>query len=503
MMFRHPTTLDAIAAVDLGSNSFHMIVAKVVDGHFQVIDRLREMVRLGAGLTQEKHLTLEAEERALACLTLFGQRVKSLPPGSVRAVGTNTLRQVRDVRRFLQAAEAALGHPIEIIAGREEARLIYLGVSHSVETGDDQRLVVDIGGGSTELIIGSSFVPRFMESVHMGCVSMSRVYFPDGRISRQAMMRAELAGALEMRPVKYAMRNAGWQLALGCSGTIRAIQAAVQHAGWAEERDGITREALQKLRARLVELGHIDAIELAGVTSERLPVFPGGVAVLSAVFKALNLEKMQVSDMALREGVLYDMLGRVHHEDVRQSTVDTLCRRYEVDTKQAQRIERTSRALFAQVAESWGLAEGEYPDILGWAAQLHELGLTVSHAQYHKHGAYLIANSDMAGFSREEQLVLASLIRAHRRKFPLDTFNNLHKEIFQCAVQLCIILRLAVLLHRSRSPSLKASVTLTADGKRLVLKFPDGWLKSHPLSKMELKQEKKYLKSAGFKLKYR
>ena len=502
MMFRHPTTLDAIAAVDLGSNSFHMIVAKVVDGHFQVIDRLREMVRLGAGLTQEKHLTLEAEERALACLTLFGQRVKSLPPGSVRAVGTNTLRQVRDVRRFLQAAEAALGHPIEIIAGREEARLIYLGVSHSVETGDDQRLVVDIGGGSTELIIGSSFVPRFMESVHMGCVSMSRVYFPDGRISRQAMMRAELAGALEMRPVKYALRNAGWQLALGCSGTIRAIQAVIHNAGWAETREGITREALQRLRNRLIEFGHIDSIVLDGVTSERIPVFAGGVAVLSAVFKALNIESMQVSDMALREGLLYDMLGRIHHEDVRQSTVDALCRRYEVDKEQARRVEATARALFAQVAVSWELVDGEYPDILGWSAQLHELGLTVSHAQYHKHGAYLIANSDMAGFSREEQLVLASLVRAHRRKFPIEEFNNLPEAVFQCALQLCVILRLAVLLHRARSPSLKMKASLVANGSKLKLTFPEGWLKSHPLSKMELKQEKKYLKVAGFKLKY-
>ena len=502
MMFRHPATPDTIAAVDLGSNSFHMIVAKVVEGHFQVIDKLREMVRLGAGLTPEKQLSHDAEERALDCLRLFGQRLQSLPEDSVRAVGTNTLRQVRDSRRFLHAAEVALGHPIEIISGREEARLIYLGVSHSVETEDEQRLVVDIGGGSTELIIGSSFNPRLMESVHMGCVSMSRSYFPDGRISERAMKKAELSGALQMRPVEYALRTMGWQLALGCSGTIRAIQDAIVSEGWSEARDGITHSALRQLRAKLVESGHVDRIQLEGVSSQRAPVFAGGVAVLSSVFYALNIDKMVVSEMALREGVLYDMLGRIHHEDVRQSSVDALCRRYEVDLLQAQRVEATVRTLFAQVAESWGLAEGEYPNILGWAAQLHELGLTVSHAQFHKHGAYLIANSDMAGFSREEQGVLAALIRAHRRKFPLDIFHNLPEELSQCAMQLCLILRLAVLLHRARSPSPDMDVTLVADKERLIVRFPKDWLKSNPLVKMELKQEKKYLKAAGFKLKY-
>ncbi|MCB1759801.1 MAG: exopolyphosphatase [Gammaproteobacteria bacterium] len=501
-MFKLPANTDTIAAVDLGSNSFHMIVAKVDKGNFQVIDKIREMVRLGAGITAEKLLTEESESRALACLKRFGQRLGSLPPGSVRAAGTNTLRQVRDSGRFLRKAEEALGHPIEVIAGREEARLIYLGVSHSLATGEERSLVVDIGGGSTELIIGNHFVPNYMESIHMGCVSMSRRFFSDGRISRSAMRKAELSGALEMRPVKTAFRNAGWENAIGCSGTIRAIQTVIAGMGLSEERDGITREALLRLRDRLIEFGHIDHIELDGLSSERQPVFVGGVAVLCAVFKALEIERMQISDMALREGLLYDMLGRIHHEDVRQNTIDTLTRRYEVESAQAERVEAIARRLFEQARESWQLTSGEYEEMLAWAAQLHEIGLTVSHSQYHKHGAYLIANSDMAGFSRQEQLVLATLVRGHRRKFPQEVFEALPPDTVQCARQLCVLLRIAVLLRRARSAARLVDVRLRVERQRLELSFPAGWLKSHPLHKTELKQEKKRLKAAGFKLKF-
>jgi exopolyphosphatase/guanosine-5'-triphosphate,3'-diphosphate pyrophosphatase len=501
-MFQLPANADTIAAVDLGSNSFHMIVAKVDNGNFQVIDKLREMVRLGAGLTAEKRLTEEAEARALACLKRFGQRLKSLPAGNVRAAGTNTLRQVRDSRQFLQKAEEALGHPIEVIAGREEARLVYLGVSHSLATGEERSLVVDIGGGSTELIIGNRFVSSDMESIHMGCVSMSRRFFSDGCITRSAMRKAELTGALEMRPVKTAFRNAGWETAIGSSGTIRAIQTVIARMGLCEESGGITREALQWLRDRLIDFGHVDHIELDGLSSERQPVFAGGVAVLYAVFKALNIELMHVSDMALREGLLYDMLGRIHHEDVRQNTVDTLARRYEVDSAQAERVEAIARKLLVQAAESWKLTGGDYEEMLAWAAQLHEIGLTVSHAQYHKHGAYLIANSDMAGFSRQEQLILSALVRGHRRKFPQEIFETLPPDTIQCTRQLCMLLRIAVLLRRARSSARLVDVKLSAGEQRLELSFPAGWLKSHPLHKMELKQEKKRLKAAGFKLKF-
>ncbi len=331
----------AVAAVDLGSNSFHMIVGRVDAG-------LREPVRLAAGLDANKRLTHPVEQRALDCLSRFGQRLRGLPRGTVRAVGTNTLRQLHDGGAFLRAASAALGHPVEVIAGREEARVVYLGVAHGLAAGDEWRLVVDIGGGSTELIIGQRFEPTDRESLHMGCVSISQRFFGDGRITEQAMDSAMLACGLELRPVKAGFRAARWDTAVGSSGTIKSIGEVVRLAGWSDE--GITRASLKKLRRALVAAGHVDRLQMAGLTDDRRPVLAGGVAVLSAVFKALGVERMLVSDFALREGLLYELLGHIRHEeDVRDRTVESLMRRYDVDRAQATRVQGMAAALYAQV----------------------------------------------------------------------------------------------------------------------------------------------------------
>ena len=288
---------DAIAAVDLGSNSFHMKVARVVDGELHVVDRLREMVRLGAGLREDKRLSFDAQARALACLQLFGQRLRGMPPGTVRAAGTNTLRQARNAEAFLLAGEQILGHPIEIISGLEEARLIYLGAAHGIGASSERRLVVDIGGGSTELIVGEGFTPHQRESLHMGCVSMSQSYFPDGEITPRQMEMAEMAARLEMRPVQNAFRAAGWQSAVGCSGSIRSIRDVVCASGWSDA--GITLSSLLKLRKALLKAGSVGKLEVEGLREERLPVFPGGVAVLLGVFQALGIEQMGISDQAM------------------------------------------------------------------------------------------------------------------------------------------------------------------------------------------------------------
>ncbi len=492
------TCPDTIAAVDLGSNSFHMIVARVDSGQIQVIDRLREMVRLGSGLDEHKHLTAEAQERALACLERFGQRLRSLPPGSVRAVGTNTLRLLREAETFLAHAEEKLGHPIEVIAGREEARLIYLGVAHGLAAGNERRLVVDIGGGSTELIVGDGFTPNRCDSLHMGCVSMSRAYFADGTISMAAMKSAEAAAAVELRPIRAEYRTMGWQRAIGSSGTIRTIRNLIQAAGWGSE--DITLPALKRLRKALAEAGRLDRLKLEGLSPERWPVFPGGVAILIAVFNTLRLQSMQVSDQALREGLLYDMLGRIRHEDIREQAVLTLCKRYAVDLTHARRVEATALALFRQAEPHWALSHGEYADLLRWAALLHELGLTVAYSQFHKHGAYLIEHSDLPGFSLQEQAALAALVRVHRRKFPREVFDRLPEGIRLQCLRLCLLLRLAVLLHRSRSATHPPAAALQVTEKALDLRFPPGWLERHPLTRMELEQEAAYVKAAGFGL---
>jgi exopolyphosphatase/guanosine-5'-triphosphate,3'-diphosphate pyrophosphatase len=489
---------DTLAAVDLGSNSFHMIVARTGDGDMQVIDRIKEMVRLGEGLTGDKDLHPEVAERALACLERFGQRLRGMPPGSVRAVGTNTLRQVRPDSGFFAKAEAALGHPIEVIAGREEARLIYLGVANGLAAGAEGRLVVDIGGGSTELIVGEGFTPRLRESLHMGCVGMSLRQFPEGKITAKLMSKAELAGAMEIRPVRERFRRAEWRSAVGSSGTIKSIAAVVAAQGWSN--DGITADSLASLRDALVDFGSVSAIDLKGLTEERRPVFAGGVAVLRSVFSALGIDRMQVSDEALREGLLYEMMGLVRHQDVQERTVASLIQRFSVDEEHAGRVRDTALILYGQVAQPWELLDPSYPTMLTWAARLHEIGLTVSHSQYQKHGAYLLRNADLSGFTRQEQAVLATLVLGHRRKFPVQDFLALSPHVQRGTKRLCIILRLAVLMHRGRSHTAKPFPMLTTDGDCLTLRFPGHWLADHPLTELELEAEAQRLAAAGVEL---
>lgn len=493
---RHKT----VAAVDLGSNSFHMIVARTADGHMQVIDRLKEPVRLAEGLTKDKCLLPEVADRALGCLERFGQRLSDLPLGSVRAVGTNTFRQLCQETHFLEHAESALGHPIEVIAGREEARLIYLGVAHGLAAGAERRLVVDIGGGSTEVIVGQHFSARLRESLHMGCVSMTQRHFADGRLSVKAMQRAELAGALEVRPIREIFRRSGWASAVGSSGTIKAIAAVVAAEGWSE--DGISADSLTRLRDALVRCGKVTALDLRGLTEDRRPVLAGGVAVLRAVFDTLAIQHMQVSDYALREGLVYEMIGRERHQDVREDTVSKLSRRFQIDQPHGRRVEATALRLYEQVAGPWSLHRASHARMLSWAARLHEIGLMISHSQHQQHGAYLLRHSDLAGFTRQEQAVLAALVQGHRRKFPTQEFLGLPRAVQGCAHRLCVILRLAVLLHRGRSSTTKPNPELQVDGDRLTLGFPDQWLLDHPLVQLELEQEATHLVGAGIRLSF-
>lgn len=478
---------DSVAAVDLGSNSFHLIVAHIGDGHYRVIDRHKEMVRLGEGLTSDKDLKPEVAERALACLERMGQRLSQMPHENVRAVGTNTLRQVRPESRFLAAAEAALGHPIDVIAGREEARLIYLGVARGLAAGDSNRLVVDIGGGSTEVIVGRGFEPVQRESLHMGCVSMSQRFFSNDKITEKSMKKAELHGALEVRPVREQFRRAGCQTAVGSSGTIKAIRTVIEAEGFGD--NGITLAALDELRRALIAGGRISTLDLKGLSEERRPVFAGGVAVLRSVFETLGIERMQVSDMALREGLIYEMMGRGHAQDEREATVTSLGERFSIDAEQAERVRDTANWLWEQAAEDWSLADPRHPATLCWAARLHEIGLVVSHSQYQKHGAYLLDKADLPGFTRSEQSVLAALVSGHRRKFPLQTFHALPLHARQCSQRLCVLLRLAVLMHRGRSIETKPRPRLRTENEHIDLRFPDGWLDAHPLTRLELEQE--------------
>lgn len=490
--------IETYAAVDLGSNSFHMIVAREHDGQLNIQDRLRDMVRLSAGLDDNKCLTLEAQDRALACLQRFGQRVSNLPQGSVRAVGTNTLRSAHNSNIFIKNAEEALGHPIEIISGMEEARLIYLGVAHSLATDEDKRLVIDIGGGSTEVIIGEGFAPLCMESLYMGCVSMTLRFFSDGQITSQALKRAEIAARVELASIANMFRKVGWGKAIGASGTIKAVRNVVQAMGWSE--NGISLESMKKLASTLKKAGHIDKVVLKGLNDDRRPVFIGGFAVLYGIFKALKIEHMEVSDGALREGLLHDLLGRIHHKDTRGRSVQTLAKRFQLDLAQAARVEETANQLLPQVVDAWQLNIYEDGQWLSWAAQLHELGLSIAHSHYHKHGAYIVQNADLSGFSQQEQAILAVLIRSHRRKISNSAFLTLPDHWQIRAQRLTILLRLSILLHRSRSSKPIPLLELEPGDNTLAVRFSNGWLEKYSLTKADLEQEATYLAANGFTL---
>ena len=491
-----------LAAVDLGSNSFHLKVARFENGSLKVIDRIREMVRLGGGLNENQELDTETQAKALACLNRFGERLRGIPATNVRIVGTNTLRKARNSRSFIKSWNKALGHPIEIISGIEEARLIYLGVAHSLAVNNDRgRLVVDIGGGSSEIIIGKGFNPVHMESLYMGCVSMSRRYFSNGMISQGSFKKARLSALVEMEPMMVKYRQNGWDEAIGASGTIRAASRLACNQGWCPQGT-ITSSGLKKLAALLCQVGDISGLaELPGMDPERAPVLPGGIAILQTIFEALDISSMQISDGALREGLLYDQLGRLQHTDVRSLSVEALASRYHTDSVHSAQVKKTALTLYRQIAESWQLEDEQWEMLLGWAAQLSEIGLDIAHNQYHKHGAYIVEHSDLAGFSQHEQLCLSVLVRAHRRKFPAALIASLPAPYAEVAEKLAILLRLAVLLHRSRTDEIPAELSIESRKKNdLVIHFPNGWLTQHQLQQADLLQEAEYLRNSQYDL---
>jgi exopolyphosphatase/guanosine-5'-triphosphate,3'-diphosphate pyrophosphatase len=489
-----------VAAVDLGSNSFHIIVSRLENGALRVIDQLREPVRLAEGLDERNELSLDAQRRALDALQRFGQRLRELDSWNVRAVGTNTFRAADNTIGFLAQAEQALGHPIDIISGIEEARLIYLGVAHSLSNDGNRRLVVDIGGGSTELIVGQDLEALDMNSFYMGCVTMSQRFFPGGTITAKAMSKAETAAKQELEPVETSYRSARWSSAIGASGTIKAAAAIAHACGWGDDPGKISWSALKKLRKALIDAGNSEALDLKGLSASRKPVLPGGVSILRAVFSILDIDTMQVASGALREGLLYDLVGRIYHQDVRERSVHALAVRCTVDQKQAQRVRDTALRLLRTVGEGWNLQDEEMGQMLAWAAQLHECGMMVAYNQYHKHGAYIISNANLAGFSQQEKQLLAMLVRAHRRKFPLAEVKALPGRWHQPAIRLAILLRIAVTLNRGRADMSLPSIHVTAGKNAIALNIPHDWLDQHPLTRVDLKSEATYLSAISYKL---
>ncbi|MCB1844451.1 MAG: Ppx/GppA family phosphatase, partial [Halioglobus sp.] len=492
-------TPEVIAAVDLGSNSFHMIVGELRHGQLTIIDRLRETVRLSEGLEITGTLSEAAKQRALECLSRFGERLRNMRASNVRAAGTSTMRRARDARTFGGDAERALGHPIEIISGAEEARLIYDGVLHSMPRYPGHRLVLDIGGGSTELILGHGESTKALESLHLGCVAMTERYFSNGEITPDAFTRARVAARLELLPVKAFFREAPDLQAIGSSGTILATNTVARDIGLVDGT-GLTLQAVESLIERIIDLGTVGNLKLPGLSERRAQVWPGGLAILVEVLQVLSIPRMQVSDGALREGLLYEMLGRLRHEDARERTVRAMASRYHVDERQADRVSACAHAFHQQCAGNWDLTSDLAYSMLSWAARLHEIGLDISHDGYQRHGAYIAANADMPGFPWSEQALLAFLIANQRRQLRVSSSRRLPLAWRRKGLRLSILLRLAVLINRSRSSVPLPEIRLRGSGRSVSLAFPEVWLTENPLTLADLQREQEYLQRAGFTL---
>ena len=489
-----------VAAVDLGSNSFHMLIASLEEnGSLKVIDKIKEMVRLGAGLNHKFQLDEETQQRALECLSRFSQRLQNIDKKDIRITGTNTLRLAKNAKKFTKRANKILNHRIEIISGIEEARLVYQGAIYGLAELGDKRLVVDIGGGSTEIIIGENRSPIQLESIDMGCVSITKKFFADGFITQSRIKEADKFARHNIYPIQHDYLNTGWEQCVGTSGSIRSISSVLLMSGITDGT--ITYKGLKQLLAKIQEFESIDKIKLEGLSSERRPVFIGGLIVLKATFKALKLQQMTVSDGSLREGLMLDIVGRIKHEDIRVLSVEHLASRYDVRSQHANNVIASCEHLSAELKEPWMLDDENHYLLLLWAARIHEIGLAISHSGYHKHGAYLAQNSDMPGFSLQEQQILSLLIRYHRSKFIKGDFKTFSSKQRKALYRLTIILRIAVILNRSRPDHQEPDYSIKAKKKSLTLRFPEHWFDDNPLTMADLENEIDYLETIGFKLK--
>ena len=480
-----PATL---AVVDMGSNSFRLEVGRVEGDQIYRLDTQREMLRIGAGLDGRGNLTPEARRLALACLARFAERLAGFPSSAVRAVATNAFRVAGNARSFLARAERTLGFPIDVISGHEEARLIYVGVAHVLPSGTEPRLVVDIGGGSTEFIIGRGLEPQMLESLKIGCVGMSQRFFGDGALTAFAFDEAETAARVEIEAIARDFDNGHWRDAYASSGTALAIAEILEQNGMSA--GGITPAGLARLRHRLVAAAHMSRVKLAALKPERAPVLAGGLAIMSAAMSQLGVSRINPVGGALRLGVLYDLLGRSVERDARDATVEQFLARYRVDREHAKRVAEMAVDLFRDARAD---APNAATQQLQRAALLHETGFSVSHTGFHKHGAYILRNADMPGFSSGEQERLSWLVLGCRGGLAKVESMLVDSEF---RAQLCA-LRLAVLFHHARRPIAPPRLSLKV-GSKIRFGIPLGWLRRHPLTAHLLLDEANEWRTLGY-----
>ena len=487
------------AAIDLGSNSFHLIVVEYAHHQIKVLDKHVEVIRLAGGLDKKGRLSDSVRTKALECLERFSQRLKTVPKKNIRVVGTNTLRRASSSNGFIKQASKALGHDIEVISGFEEARLIYLGVSHSLEDEHDKRLVIDIGGGSTEFIVGRHFEQDSLNSLEMGCVTITNKFFPDGCISPKRLNKAIQHCRLKLLPHKEQINSSHWDVAIGSSGTIKSINSIVRELH--NKLSPITFDDLKKIKQALLYFEHIDQINIHGLKKDRIPVILGGFAVLYAAFKSLKINKMFTSSYSLREGLIYEMIGRIEKEDVREKTVKGILSQYNQDKAHLKRVAKATIEFYDQVSGGWDMSSSSFDcrKLLYWSALLHEIGSAISHKRIQKHSAYLLENTDMPGFSQTEQQILALLVLSHKKKIPAELVDSFQMtKNTTILYRLIIILRISVLLFRDRNNHKLPAAS--AKDNQFMLFFDTDWINKHTLTQLDLEIEATTLAKYGFEL---
>lgn len=482
-----------LAAIDLGSNSFHLMIAKSDFGELKPVHALAEKVQLGE-TSRSAMLTAGAIKRGLTCLERFKQLIDSTAPAKIRVVGTNALRRAKNRQDFIEPAEQILGAPIDVIYGREEARLIYLGVAHTLSDDEDTRLVVDIGGGSTEFILGERFEPMRLESLQMGCVSYGEAFFPDGQLNKERFDAAYHRARIEVSHIRRNYHREFWQEAVGSSGTLRAIEGLIVTAGWRE--DGIDRDSLTKLRKKLLGFRHIDEIDLAGLSETRKGVVTAGLAITMAIFDGLQISLMRTSMGALREGVIYDLIGRFSHEDVRNRTISAMQQRYSADQTIADLVTHRVALLAEATRDIWQLDSHDI-ERLEWAGALHEIGVAVSQKSYSQHSAYLVLNTDLPGFAQQDQEVMAALIAGLKGKPRLELLEPVAKKKRRTVARMMVLLRLAVILKHVEALEALPDLSVSANEETITLAFPERWGTDHPLTIWELQQSAPAMEKLG------
>lgn len=492
------TAFEHLAALDLGSNSFHLVITRTVNGSIQIVHRVKQRVALAQGLNDDSHLSSEAIQRGLDALEIMRESLQGFSPEKVRIVATYTLRKARNSYEFIHRARAILPYPVEIISGMEEARLIYSGVAHT-SFDEGRRLIVDIGGGSTEFVIGDGFEPHVCRSLQMGCVSYTKRFFTKKTITKKQFNRAITAAEQTLSLIVNRYTKLGWQTAIGTSGTIKTIIQLIREKE-SSDYTPITLSALENLMDEAINAKTIEALPVATIAADRSSVFCAGLAILIGIFRSLDIKQMDFSSSALREGVIFEMQDSIVKIDTRERTTQSLAKQYHVDSEQAKRVLQTCHDLVAQSPYKWLKKKRLLKNILGWACLLHEVGIHINSRGFQRHSAYIIENTELAGFNLEEQRLLALLVRFSRKKIRPELIKDFEQFSKAQIYAMLVILRLSVLLNIKRQDDIHPPIFFTPNENHIDVVFGNNWLTEKPIFSADLAAEQKYLNVIGIEL---